>query len=86
MPAYLQVGKSPNAPATVKTLLSARSAYVKTLPPKELMVLGHLAEGRSNKEIATRMGIVVKTVEKHNERIWTRAVARSPWPSLAARA
>jgi len=50
------------------------------------MVLGHLAEGRSNKEIATRMGIVVKTVEKHNERIWTRAVARSPWPSLAARA
>lgn len=47
------------------------------------MVLGHLAEGRSNKEIATRMGIVVKTVEKHNERIFRKLDARSRTESLA---
>ena len=39
------------------------------LSSRELQVLAMIAEGRSNKEIASRLNISVRTIESHRERI-----------------
>jgi DNA-binding CsgD family transcriptional regulator len=51
-------------------LVSARAPVAVTEPdaaltPREVEVLGHLAEGASNKAIARRLGISVHTVKFH---------------------
>jgi DNA-binding NarL/FixJ family response regulator len=42
------------------------------LTPREREVLVAIAEGQSNKEIADRLGIGVRTIETHRERIMRR--------------
>ena len=42
------------------------------LTARETEIVAHVAEGRSNKEIARIVGIVVKTVETHLQRIFTK--------------
>jgi DNA-binding NarL/FixJ family response regulator len=42
------------------------------LTSREREVLALIAEGRSNKEIATDLGIGVRTIETHRERIMRR--------------
>jgi len=37
--------------------------------PREVQVIRHLAEGKSNKEIAAEMGITIRTVETHRAKI-----------------
>jgi DNA-binding NarL/FixJ family response regulator len=39
------------------------------LTSREREVLALIAEGRSNKEVASRLGIGVRTIETHRERI-----------------
>jgi DNA-binding NarL/FixJ family response regulator len=39
------------------------------LSPREREVLVAIADGLSNKDIATRLGIVLRTVETHRERL-----------------
>ncbi|MBE7464350.1 MAG: response regulator transcription factor [Planctomycetes bacterium] len=39
------------------------------LSARETQVLGQIAEGLSNKEIAAKLGVSVRTIEKHRERI-----------------
>ena len=39
------------------------------LSERERQVLALIAEGKSNKEIATHLGIGVRTIETHRERI-----------------
>ena len=53
------------------------------LTPRELEVLGLLAEGASNKMIAERLGISVHTAKFHPVRRWLRRSSRS-YAALAA--
>jgi len=46
------------------------------MTPRELSVLQELAEGRSNKEIARRLGISPETVKTHLARLYERLGAR----------
>lgn len=43
-----------------------------TLTPREVEVLAAMADGLSNKAIARRLGVVVKTVENHKTRVFDK--------------
>lgn len=47
-------------------------ADLQTLTERERSVLDRLAEGRSNKDIAHRLGISARTVQKHLQRIYAK--------------
>jgi two-component system NarL family response regulator len=47
------------------------------LSNREREVLVQIAEGRSNKEIAVRLGVGVRTVETHRERIMRKLAIRT---------
>jgi DNA-binding NarL/FixJ family response regulator len=66
---------SPRAARALLTLGSARQQFG-DLTPRELDVLGCLAEGLSNKEIAARLGIAQKTVKAHLMRVFQRIGVR----------
>jgi DNA-binding NarL/FixJ family response regulator len=53
------------APARPPARQYARPALVEPLSERELEVLGHLAQGKSNKEIAVAMGIAEGTAKNH---------------------
>ena len=61
-------------PEVVSQLLSRRKAGspLDALSPRELEVLGLMAEGRSNAAIATRLVLTVGAVEKHVANILTK--------------
>ena len=42
------------------------------LTERERGVLDHVAEGHSNKEIAHRLGVSARTVQKHLQRIYAK--------------
>jgi DNA-binding CsgD family transcriptional regulator len=47
-------------------------AGVAALTPRELEVLEHVAAGRSDREIATRLYVSVRTVQKHLEHVYEK--------------
>ncbi|MBI4274560.1 MAG: response regulator transcription factor [Rhizobiales bacterium] len=47
------------------------------LTPRELVVLGHIASGASNKESGRRLGISPRTIEVHRARIMNKLGARN---------
>jgi DNA-binding CsgD family transcriptional regulator len=47
------------------------------LTPREAQVIQTVAQGRSNKEIAARMSVSVRTVHKHLENVYEKLGARS---------
>ncbi len=49
--------------------LLAKSAAVKALTGREMEVLQAIAEGDANKQIATALGVSIKTVEKHRQHL-----------------
>ena len=61
-------------PALVQELVGARRADdpLAALTPRELEVLGLMAEGRSNAGIAGRLWVAEGTVEKHVRSILTK--------------
>jgi ATP/maltotriose-dependent transcriptional regulator MalT len=68
---FVELGATPDT--------AALDALVGTPPPKpgglssrEVEVLGHLARGRSNREIATVLGISERTVDRHVSNIYTK--------------
>ena len=59
-------------PEVVAQLLGRRGGQLDALSPRELEVLGLMAEGRSNTAIATRLVVTVSAVEKHVANIFTK--------------
>ena len=55
--------------AVNRYVLGLNSGGDTTLTNREREVLTHIAEGLSNKEIATHLGVGVRTVETHRERV-----------------
>ena len=47
------------------------------LTPRELEILGQIAQGLSNKSIARRLGISAHTVKYHLEAVFTKLSVRS---------
>jgi two-component system response regulator NreC len=60
---FVQVGSEPAAPATLERPATP------TLSPRERQVLGLLAHGHTNREVADRLSLSVKTVETHRARL-----------------
>ena len=60
---FVQVGSEPAAPATLERPATP------TLSPRERQVLGLLAHGHTNREVADRLSLSVKTVETHRSHI-----------------
>jgi DNA-binding NarL/FixJ family response regulator len=59
-------------PEVVAQLLGRRGGQLDALTPRELDVLGLMAEGRSNTAIAARLVVTVSAVEKHVANIFTK--------------
>lgn len=55
----------------------AQAAELLQLTPRQAEVLGHVAEGRSNKEIAQELGTAENTIELHVSRILRKAGVNS---------
>jgi DNA-binding NarL/FixJ family response regulator len=62
-------GRSVIDPQVVEGLVAARTRFdtspVRRLSPRELEVLSHMAQGRSNEAIAAELVISIRVVEKH---------------------
>ncbi|HZF25523.1 MAG TPA: response regulator transcription factor, partial [Steroidobacteraceae bacterium] len=69
------------APLILQGYLGAGSAAAARvggkLSPRERQIVQLLAEGRTNKDIARRLGITVKTAEKHRNNIMNKMGFRS---------
>ena len=52
-------------------------ARVAKLTPREREVMGHVVEGRLNKQIAADLGISLKTVKAHRARVMDKMDAKS---------
>jgi two-component system, NarL family, response regulator NreC len=64
---------SPDASTVVaKSFLATHDAAEPHLPPRERQVLQLVAEGKTTKEIASLLGISVKTAESHRMKIMER--------------
>ena len=61
-------------PSAVRAEIEARVA---TLTPREREVMLHVAEGRPNKVVATRLGLSTRTVEVHRAKAMEKMQARS---------
>lgn len=62
-------GKATLEPPLVEAPARRTAMEVRDLTTRETEVLRHLAEGRSNRQIAALLGISVRTVESHRERL-----------------
>jgi len=50
---------------------------LKTLTPREHEVLNQVVSGRLNKEIASELGITIRTVKEHRRRVMEKMEANS---------
>jgi DNA-binding NarL/FixJ family response regulator len=93
---------SPNfGRASFRDLLAARArtsgrASWQSLSRRELQVLAELRRGRSNKEIASKLGVSVPTINKHVQQVLKKLQVRTrsqavaivtaePWANVATR-
>jgi len=59
-------------PLVVKQLMSRRRDPLEGLTPRELEVLGLMAQGRSNAAVAAALNVSLGGVEKHTQRIFAK--------------
>lgn len=67
-----QVDLGLNAPSLFDSRRARAAELVKTLPPRQLEVLGLVAKGLLNKQIAFELGIAEKTVKMHRSLLLER--------------
>jgi PAS domain S-box-containing protein len=67
-----QVDLGENAPSLFDQRRARAAELVKTLPPRQLEVLGLVAKGLLNKQIAYELGIAEKTVKMHRSLLLER--------------
>jgi DNA-binding CsgD family transcriptional regulator len=68
---FVELGASPDV-AAVDALVGTPPPTPGGLSPREVEVLGHLAHGGSNREIAAALGISERTVDRHVSNIYTK--------------
>jgi DNA-binding CsgD family transcriptional regulator/tetratricopeptide (TPR) repeat protein len=68
---FFELGATPDV-AAVDALIGTPPPTPGGLSPREVEVLGHLARGGSNREIATVLGISERTVDRHVSNIYTK--------------
>jgi DNA-binding NarL/FixJ family response regulator len=77
----LQRGKPFVSPAVMEVMVQEMAQAGKTaekmLTPRERQILKLLAEGKANKEVATALGLSVKTVEAHRANLMRKLDLRS---------
>jgi DNA-binding CsgD family transcriptional regulator len=83
----VRANESPDVVLVLSTEVSTRTDGDVSLTPRELEVLTVLAEGKSNKEIARRLGISVHTAKFHVGALMDKldAVGRTEAVAHAAR-
>lgn len=59
-------------PLVVRQLMGRRRDPLAGLTPRELEVLGLMAQGRSNAAVAAALGVTLGGVEKHTQRIFAK--------------
>jgi DNA-binding NarL/FixJ family response regulator len=81
---------SPNfGRANFRDLLESRTGgsghqqWHKTLSRRELQVLGELRRGKSNKEIATKLGVSIPTINKHVQQVLKKLHVRTRSQAVA---
>jgi DNA-binding CsgD family transcriptional regulator len=70
-------GRSSAAPRVPLTLLTEDAPQRPKVTPRELEVLGLVAEGLSTREIARRLWVTEETVKTHIKRLHDRLGART---------
>jgi DNA-binding NarL/FixJ family response regulator len=84
--ASLQRGGAPIDPVIARRILALMGAKIDAPPPqastvelseRELDVLGLVAQGLSNREIASSLGLSINTVECHAKNIYRKLAVRS---------
>jgi DNA-binding CsgD family transcriptional regulator len=73
---FERLGARPDA-SRVRGLLSGRNAHLAALSPREIEVLGLIAMGRTNAEIATQLCLSERTIHRHVSNILTKLDVRS---------
>jgi DNA-binding NarL/FixJ family response regulator len=73
---FERLGARPDA-SRVRGLLSGRNAHLAALSPREIEVLGLIAMGRTNAEIATQLCLSERTIHRHVGNILTKLDVRS---------
>lgn len=92
MPVAEMVGLIRRLAAATETTARGRSGKARSssstnatgLSPREMQVLGYLRVGRTNREIASRLGVSVATVNKHVHEILTTLRVRNRTEAVAA--
>lgn len=83
-PAVTAPAKRPGSAATPLKTKPAEEAEPPLLSPRERRVLGLLAEGRSNKEIARELDVSANTVKTHLANLYAKLGARRRTEAVAA--
>jgi DNA-binding CsgD family transcriptional regulator len=70
-------GEGPSLQSPLEPVPILEQAQVSTLTPREVEVLAHVSAGFTAAQIADRLGISHKTIDKHKQRIYSKLEVHS---------